>query len=127
MKWRRWTHRMSERLGDRAAFSVTELHGRYFSQLPESEFAECCQFISQEWGIDPGKLRPDDRVEEVLGPVQTSNPVLWIFYRGRGEDRLSELEYRLAKRQRSARPDDGPRAKIVTVADLMAAWCHQPS
>jgi len=83
---------------------------------------ECLELIETEFDIPAGLIRPNDKISQLVGEVQTRNPFRWVFYRAREEDIQSELNYQLGKRLRQY----GTQRywnKINTIGDFIRAWC----
>ena len=113
-----------KRFADREDLGQAEVYQQYWSDYPEQDVKELLELIHREYQLPPGLLRPDDHLDKLLAPVKTSNPLKWLVYRLRAEDRRSELNFQLSKRQRQHGTEKAWQLKaIVTMNDLMLAWC----
>lgn len=122
-----WRRTLLGRLADREDLGKTKAYQQYWAGLPERDVMELFELLETEYQVPPGLLRPEDDVNKLLGPVRTRNPFRWLFYRARTEDRIAEINYQLGKRQRQRGTQKAwEQARIVTVGDLMRAWCGQP-
>ena len=119
---RNWRSEILGRFADREDLGANEAYRRFWSQLPEADVLELFALLESEYLFPPGLLRPNDSLERLFQPVRTQNPLRWLIYRARGEDRMSEVNYQLAKRQRRHGTLDKWK-RIDTVDDLIRAWC----
>lgn len=120
--FRNWRSEILSRFTDRDDLGANEAYRRFWLHLPEAEVLEFFAFLESEYLFPPGLLRPNDSLERLFHPARTQNPLRWLIYRARGEDRMSEVNYQLAKRQRRY-GTLGKWKRLDTVDDLIRAWC----
>jgi hypothetical protein len=119
-----WRRGLRIRFADREDLGKTGVYRQYWSEFPERAVMELFELIEMEYELPPGLLRPNDSVAKLVDPVKTANPFKWLFYQGRTEDRTSEINYQLGKRQwQSGTQKAWEHSKIRTVNDLIRAWC----
>ena len=92
--WQLW---LQKRFGDRPALPRAQARATLWQHLPTRAVEECFAFFEEEYGIDPGLLRPTDPLTLFTEPVQTRNPLRWMAVEPRLEDRASELNYRIVQ------------------------------
>jgi hypothetical protein len=122
-QWRRVLH---SRFADREDLGKTRVYRQYWSEFSEQAVMELFELIGTEYKLPPGLLRPNDPMTKLIDPVKTANFFKWLVYKARTEDRNSELNYQLSKRQRQyGTQKSWEQARILTVNDLIRAWCGQ--
>src|SRR5215467_2244171 len=97
--FRHWRESLLSGFADREDVGKASAYRQYWAQLPEQDVMELFELLQMEYQLPPGLLRPTDKVEKLLIPVTTANPLKWLVYRARTEDRITEINYRLGKRQ----------------------------
>jgi hypothetical protein len=121
-----WQASVLSRFADRNDIGKRGLYERYFSDLPEPAVLECLALLEEEYSLPAGLLRPEDQLAKIFEPIPASNPWRWLVYRSREEDRQSEINYQLAKRQDRYKTRELWVLKGVnTLNDLIRAWCGQ--
>jgi hypothetical protein len=121
-----WRRNLLSRFGDREDVGKAKAYQHYWAELPEQDVMELFELLEMEYQLPPGLLRPGDNLNKLLEPVATANPLKWLLYRARTEDRTAEINYRLSKRQqRQGTHQAWQQAGIATVDDLVRAWCGQ--
>lgn len=121
-----WRRSLLSRFADREDLGKTKAYQEYWAAFPEQEVMELFELLEMEYQLPPGLLRPEDKLNKLLEPVTTVNPLKWLLYRARTEDRTAEINYRLSKRQeRQGTHRAWQQAGIATVDDLVRAWCGQ--
>ncbi len=124
----RWRKTILNRFSDREDIGIDEVYRRYFMQdnLPK-EVLECLRLIEIEYELPAGLIRPADRLEKLFKPVETKNPLLWLFYRSPEEDSESEINYELGKRMRRHGTVESwshiTKFGDLTFRELIKAWC----
>ena len=116
---------ITARFADRPDLGELAAYGVFFlpQGLPQDEVFEFFAWITDEFGVSGGLLRPDDELSKFFDPVETRNPLMGVVNGFRAGDRelalLSELERRRKRR------GDGPPGKKTyrTVGDVVRAWC----
>lgn len=122
--FRGWQQDFLKRFLDREDLGAKLAYQQYWSQYPEEEIYDLFALITAEYGLRPGLLRPDDPMEKLLVPVRTKNPLKWLLYQHRSEDRRTELNYCLRKRQEKYGTEQmWEEARIGTINDFALAWC----
>jgi hypothetical protein len=116
---KKWTARLRARFEGREALPADEAWALYWKAFPRGAVLEVLELIQEEYGLAPGLLRPDDRLSLLFTPVQTRNPLEWLFFQGMTEDRQSEMEYRLKRRG-----VDGRGADVSTLGDYVELWAR---
>jgi hypothetical protein len=115
------TARFADRpdLGELAAYEVFFLP----QGLPQNEVFEFFAWITEEFGVSGGLLRPDDELSKFFDPVETRNPLAGMVNGLRAGDR--ELALLIELERRHKRRGDGPTGKKTfrTVGDVARAWC----
>lgn len=114
---RKWTERLRARFEGREPLQAEEACRRYWSGYPSEAVLEVLALVEDEYGLEPGLLRPDDPLSLLFTPVPTRNPLEWLFFQGMTEDRQSELEYRLKRRRGGTR-----NAHVSTLGDYVSLW-----
>src|SRR5438046_2951640 len=119
-----WHESFLKRFAERKDIGKDRLYAEYFMEdnLPKKEVLECLSLIESEYDLPAGLLRPDDKLTKLFEPVKTKNPLLWLIYQTRAEDRKSELNYELAKRMHQ-HGILGRWSKIDTIGEFIHAWC----
>ena len=122
----RWHESLLKRFADRNDIGKDRLYAEYFMKdnLPKKEVLECLSLIESEYDLPAGLLRPTDKLNKLFEPVETKNPLLWLIYQTRADDRKSELNYELAKRMRQ-HGILGKLSKIDTIGEFIRAWCGE--
>jgi hypothetical protein len=116
--WQEW---IQERFGDRSTLSRDEAVRSFWSDLPETELAEFFELIEDEYHLNVGLLRPDDKLDRLTAPIRTKNPLRWFLIEPRIEDAASELNFQLVKRaDRAGLADHLP---VFTVGQYARVWC----
>lgn len=121
-----WRAALRERFGDREVLSREAAYAKYWSGLGLSSKGvhEVLELFEREYSLPGGLLRPTDELTLFTTSVPTKNPLKWLVYQGRTEDRVSELNYELAERQ----PLGARRVtadKLTTLEDFVRAWLGQ--
>lgn len=121
-----WRRTLLSRFADRGDLGKVKVYQQYWAEFPEQDIMELFELLEVEYQLSPGLLRPADRLNKLLEPVATVNPLKWLVYRARTEDSTTELNYRLGKRQqRYGTQRAWQQAGIATLDDLVRAWCGQ--
>lgn len=124
-----WISAILARFEGRENLEKDELYARYFKhlELPRNEVFDCLTLIESEYDFPVGVVRPEDKLEMLFKPVSASTPWRWLVYRGREEDRETELNYQLGNRMRrhgtQGSWDHVKEFGDLTFGDLLKAWC----
>ncbi|HEU0053870.1 MAG TPA: hypothetical protein VFQ39_11870 [Longimicrobium sp.] len=119
------TRRHRARFGPREILPRAEAYRAYWSDFPEREVAAFFDPVAEEYDLPAGLLRPGDRLELLLEPVSSRNPLKWLSWRAHGEDAASELSYQLKRRKFIPRV---PLTPASTLHDYLSVWCgREPS
>lgn len=118
----KWVAKIRARFADRAILPRQAALDQFGVTGPHAEVREALQLIESEYDLPAGFLRPEDRLEFLFDPVEAGNPLEWLLFRGKTEDRRSELEYRLSKRVGRAAFGQF-RENLATIGDYVLAWC----
>ena len=119
-----WKQQMLARFADREDIGGERLYDVYFKTqgYPKSEVLKCFDLIESEVGIQPGILRPTDKLNLLFQPIETKNPFKWMVYQVRGGDMQAAISSELTQRLRAHNTFDD-WTQIDTVEDLVRAWC----
>jgi len=94
---------------------------RFWPHLDKQSVIALFDMIQLEFGISAGLLRPGDSLEKLCRPVETLNPLKWLVFQMKANDKKTELNRELGRRLNRY----GTRDKwnsIATVDDLVRAW-----
>jgi hypothetical protein len=116
--WREW---IQERFGDRPALPRDEAVQAFWSDLSQTKLAEFFELIEDEYHLDVGLLRPDDKLDRLTASIKTKNPLRWFSVEMRIEDAASELNYQIVKRAENAGLAD--HLPVCTVGQYARVWC----
>jgi hypothetical protein len=110
-------------LGPRPRVELHELlHMFALPRLDPNVLSSALRVFSEEYGIEIGVLRPEDRIDVITRPVPTRNPLKWLFTRAAAEDALKELSYALKRQRKRLGLPVKPEKPIETIRDYVAAW-----
>src|SRR5207302_10700769 len=90
--------------------------------LARNEVFDALAVIEAEYGLPAGMLRPSDKLELLVEPVRTRNPLRWIYYQVWAGDREGELSLQLRRRM-ARHGTSGIWPKLETIDDFVRAWC----
>ena len=118
-----WQEELQKRFAGRQELASSQLAIEFMATEPTSSKAleEVLNLFREEYGIEPGLLRPDDPLSIFAEPPRTGNPVTWLFNRAAVEDRVSELNHRLMQQRREISAPPLQRSP-VTVREYVLAW-----
>lgn len=124
MSRKAWIAALRARLGDREELDVDQLFARAWASrgLSRDQVREALALIEAEYGLPAGILRPEDSLEVLFQPVQTSNPWHRLQYRFWAGDKRIELDRQVSRRL-ARYGTEGAWAKIRTIDDFIRAWC----
>lgn len=112
------------RFPGREHLSTDQLLGLFTDSpsMATGDITEALTLVSDELEIPIGLLRPRDTMADLLKPLHTGNPLLWIAEWTRAADGKSELNHRLKERLRQRNAlHEWPA--IPTLGDFVRAWC----
>ena len=122
MIWSSRQEALQQRFPPRPKLTDEELWAELFQDCSKVCVLECLIFLATEYRIDPGFLRPEDRLSVLFAPVKTLNPLKWLIYRGRESDGQTEIKFQLQKRL-TADPKKRSLEHIETFGQFVRAWC----
>jgi hypothetical protein len=121
-----WTAGVRARFVDREVLDREAAYRECWDAFPRAAVDELFDLVQVEYGLEPGLLRPADPLRLLLEPVPTKNPLKWLVFQAKTEDRQSELDHRLTRRLQRAGRKVVP-GEIVTLDDYLRAWCSVPA
>jgi hypothetical protein len=112
------------RFPGREHLSTDQLLGSFTdsASMSRGDVTEALTLVSDELEIPIGLLRPQDLMSDLLKPLHSGNPLLWIAEWTRAADGKSELNHRLKERLRQ-RNLLHMWPEIPTLEDFVRAWC----
>lgn len=93
-----WLADIQNSFQKREELSLPELFNMFSlpSAVSIQELKDILSVFNEEYQLAIGLLRPDDRLSVFVDGPETRNPISWYFERSALEDRLSEVNYKIA-------------------------------
>ena len=117
-----WEEHLQDRFGDRDDLGREEAYRTFWGEFPQDRVYAFFALIEQEFGLEPGRLRPDDPVERLAAPIRTRNPLRWFAVEPRLEDSAAELAFQL----KAAAEQHGlsmTGSNFETMRECIEVWC----
>jgi hypothetical protein len=95
-------------------------------EIREMGLLEAINLIAKECEVPAGKLRPQDRFEEMLKRLPIHNPIRWFYMENKIAHHQENLEFAVWGRMKKLGLPKNSK-KIITAKDYVMLWCGKQS